>query len=251
MFFVFVLESVDDLTGVANEADCPVVLALSKFPFLGREIISDLVHSSGHCFVPRSSDIAVFLFLFSSFVVEIRDAIGYRETYFLPLVIQYSCCCFPNWRWGHWCQCPGAWVLQIIYRAVLGKSRQLMGLVVFPCRTWFVGLQIGDSFSVWSSLWAAQDPAHVSSKAWSSICPVDSFHWWSPEWKWQVSDWSQANRLASQKAIIGTWNVHTLHACGKMKELEHELQNYQWDSIRWYGQNLERQPLMTYSGELV
>ena len=32
---------------------------------------------------------------------------------------------------------------------------------------------------------------------------------------------NQAFKLASKKTIIGTWNVRTLHACGKVKELEH------------------------------
>ena len=39
---------------------------------------------------------------------------------------------------------------------------------------------------------------------------------------------------------IGTWNVRTLNACGKVNELEHELKRYQWDIIglaemRWTG----------------
>ena len=45
----------------------------------------------------------------------------------------------------------------------------------------------------------------------------------------------QAFKLASKKTIIGTWN-----ACGKRKELEHELQPYHWDiiglsEVKWTG----------------
>ena len=47
-------------------------------------------------------------------------------------------------------------------------------------------------------------------------------------------------KISTQKVTIGTWNVRTLHACGKVKELEHELEHYQWDIIglaemRWTG----------------
>lgn len=40
--------------------------------------------------------------------------------------------------------------------------------------------------------------------------------------------------------IIGTWNVCTLYACGKVKELTHELDRYRWDilglaEVRWTG----------------
>ena len=47
-------------------------------------------------------------------------------------------------------------------------------------------------------------------------------------------------KLPSEKVTIGTWNVRTLYACGKVKELEHELKRYQWDIIglaemRWTG----------------
>ena len=47
-------------------------------------------------------------------------------------------------------------------------------------------------------------------------------------------------KISSETAIIGTWNVRTLYACGKIKELEHELQHYEWDiiglaEIRWTG----------------
>mgnify|MGYP006275504321 CR=1 FL=1 len=38
-------------------------------------------------------------------------------------------------------------------------------------------------------------------------------------------------KLPSEKVTIGTWNVRTLYACGKVKELEHELKRYQWDII--------------------
>mgnify|MGYP006273469667 CR=1 FL=1 len=47
-------------------------------------------------------------------------------------------------------------------------------------------------------------------------------------------------KLPSENITIGTWNVRTLYACGKVKELEHELQRYQWDiiglsEVRWTG----------------
>ena len=47
-------------------------------------------------------------------------------------------------------------------------------------------------------------------------------------------------RLPSEKMTIGTWNVRTLYACGKMKELEHELSRYRWEiiglsEVRWTG----------------
>ena len=42
---------------------------------------------------------------------------------------------------------------------------------------------------------------------------------------------NQGFKLASKKTIIGTWNVRTLHACGKVEELEHEPQRYHWDII--------------------
>ena len=47
-------------------------------------------------------------------------------------------------------------------------------------------------------------------------------------------------KMASGKVNIGTWNVRTLYACGKVNELEHELKRYQWDilglvEMRWTG----------------
>ena len=44
----------------------------------------------------------------------------------------------------------------------------------------------------------------------------------------------------TKNITIGTWNVRTLHACGKVKELEHELARYKWDILglaeaRWAG----------------
>ena len=47
-------------------------------------------------------------------------------------------------------------------------------------------------------------------------------------------------KLVYGKVNIGTWNVRTLNACGKVNELEHELKRYQWDIIglaemRWTG----------------
>ena len=47
-------------------------------------------------------------------------------------------------------------------------------------------------------------------------------------------------RLQTQATTIGTWNVRTLHACGKLQELTHELKRYRWDilglsEVRWTG----------------
>lgn len=40
--------------------------------------------------------------------------------------------------------------------------------------------------------------------------------------------------------VIGTWNVRTLHGCGKVEELENEMERYRWDilgisEVRWTG----------------
>ena len=47
-------------------------------------------------------------------------------------------------------------------------------------------------------------------------------------------------KLPIKETTIGTWNVRTLHRCGKVEELEHELRRYQWQVIglsemRWTG----------------
>jgi len=47
-------------------------------------------------------------------------------------------------------------------------------------------------------------------------------------------------RLPNEKIVIGTWNVRTLYACGKLNELTHELVRYTWDiigleEVRWFG----------------
>ena len=49
-----------------------------------------------------------------------------------------------------------------------------------------------------------------------------------------------AFRLPTEGTTIGTWNVRTLHQCGKVNELTHELKRYQWDivglaKVRWTG----------------
>lgn len=64
-------------------------------------------------------------------------------------------------------------------------------------------------------------------------------------------------KLPTEKVTIGTWNVRTLHQCGKMKELEHELKRYHWDivglsEVRWtgFGETVtEEGHKMWYSGE--
>ena len=47
-------------------------------------------------------------------------------------------------------------------------------------------------------------------------------------------------KLPTEETTIGTWNVRTLHRCGKVEELEHELRRYQWQviglsEVRWTG----------------
>jgi exonuclease III len=47
-------------------------------------------------------------------------------------------------------------------------------------------------------------------------------------------------KLPTEGTTIGTWNVRTLHACGKIHELTHELKRYRWDiiglaEVRWLG----------------
>ena len=47
-------------------------------------------------------------------------------------------------------------------------------------------------------------------------------------------------RLPKENTVIGTWNVRTLYACGKITELTHELSRYTWDilglaEVRWTG----------------
>ena len=47
-------------------------------------------------------------------------------------------------------------------------------------------------------------------------------------------------KLSNKGAIIGTWNVRTLYACGKLKELTYALEEYEWDivglsEVRWTG----------------
>ena len=64
-------------------------------------------------------------------------------------------------------------------------------------------------------------------------------------------------KLPTEKVTIGTWNVRTLHQCGKVKEQEHELRCYEWDivglsEVRWTGFRetlTEEGHKMWYSGE--
>ena len=47
-------------------------------------------------------------------------------------------------------------------------------------------------------------------------------------------------KLPTRGTTIGTWNVRTLYACGRIHELTHELKRYQWDiiglsEVRWTG----------------
>jgi len=46
--------------------------------------------------------------------------------------------------------------------------------------------------------------------------------------------------MMTQGIVIRTWNVRTLHAAGKLKELSHELERYRWNilvlvEVRWPG----------------
>ncbi|XP_071479660.1 craniofacial development protein 2-like [Diadema antillarum] len=38
-------------------------------------------------------------------------------------------------------------------------------------------------------------------------------------------------KLPTKGITVGTWNVRTLHACGKIHELTHELDGYRWDIV--------------------
>ncbi|CAM1313165.1 Uncharacterised protein r2_g2358 [Pycnogonum litorale] len=45
-------------------------------------------------------------------------------------------------------------------------------------------------------------------------------------------------KLAKREITIGTWNVRTLYADGKLNELEYEMQRYRWNvlglaEMRW------------------
>jgi len=47
-------------------------------------------------------------------------------------------------------------------------------------------------------------------------------------------------KMMTQETVIETWNVRTLHATGKLKELKHELHRYRWNilglaEVRWPG----------------
>ena len=58
--------------------------------------------------------------------------------------------------------------------------------------------------------------------------------------KTTTGDQSQKIEMLKQGIVIGTWNVRTLHATGKLKELTHELQRYRWNilglaEVRWPG----------------
>ena len=50
---------------------------------------------------------------------------------------------------------------------------------------------------------------------------------------------------ARNNITIGTWNVRTVHAVGKMEELEHEMERYHWNILglsetRWKNQGEQR-----------
>ena len=55
--------------------------------------------------------------------------------------------------------------------------------------------------------------------------------------KWTTGEKSPL-KLAKQQVTIGTWNVRTLYAEGKILELEYEMERYQWNilgiaEMRW------------------
>ena len=56
--------------------------------------------------------------------------------------------------------------------------------------------------------------------------------------KWPTID--KPLKVAKQPFTTGTWNVRTLYAKGKVKELTHELERYKWHvvglpEVRWTG----------------
>ena len=58
--------------------------------------------------------------------------------------------------------------------------------------------------------------------------------------KYATGTYRKTIKLPTDKTVIGTWNIRTLFACGKIKELTHELSRYQWDilglsEVRWTG----------------
>ncbi|XP_076438257.1 uncharacterized protein LOC143277357 [Babylonia areolata] len=65
--------------------------------------------------------------------------------------------------------------------------------------------------------------------------PIDSLQGGSDKWATGVRN---TIKLPTQCTTIGTWNVRTLYACGKLHELTHELKRYRWDviglsEVRW------------------
>ena len=51
---------------------------------------------------------------------------------------------------------------------------------------------------------------------------------------------TKTRRLTNTETVIGTWNVRTLNACGKTRQLTHALEPYRWDiiglsEVRWKG----------------
>ena len=56
--------------------------------------------------------------------------------------------------------------------------------------------------------------------------------------KWATVE--NALRVAKHPFTTGTWNIRTLYAKGKVKELTHELERYKWhiiglSEVRWTG----------------
>ena len=79
--------------------------------------------------------------------------------------------------------------------------------------------------------------------------------------KWTTDDQpnqpKQPNKIRGRENIvIGTWNVRTLRAAGKLEELTHEMERYRWNilglcEIRWkgFGETLTREGhKLYYSG---
>lgn len=80
-----------------------------------------------------------------------------------------------------------------------------------------------------------------------TAAPVVGFHQGGSGEKWATGGEQEQNqrnnqhlRIAKQEVTIGTWNVRSLSATGKLNELEHEMGNYTWNilgiaEMRWIG----------------
>ena len=64
-------------------------------------------------------------------------------------------------------------------------------------------------------------------------------HSWPSGRRWKVCDWWTKIAICARNNItIGTWNVRSLRAAGKVEELTHKMKRYQWSipglfEVRW------------------